>query len=126
MPGQIPEWLDSVGPGWRPLLLDLHRELLAVVPDYRVSQVKEKFGLLRVYLAQEPSPQGPEGTAARRAGGRGERARRIVHAAEERSGTICEACGAPGTPRRGAWIKTLCDSCDSRRPRRGLPVPPAP
>jgi hypothetical protein len=38
----IPDWLAAVGPGWAQLLRRLHEDLTALVPDYRVAQVKEK------------------------------------------------------------------------------------
>jgi len=95
---QLPEWLvdDSVGPGWVPLVQQLHEELLAVNPDYQVAQVKEKFGELRVYLSMD-NRQLPLMQA--------------VGVATAKSVTICEWCGEPGTCGEASafWIKTLCD-----------------
>jgi len=94
---QIPEWREHVGPGWAPILDELHRDVVALDPDYTVEQVKEKFGSLRAYLTyRDPA------IAA------------LVQAAQQRSAQTCEECGAPGLirNRRGAiWLQCLCDTC---------------
>lgn len=61
---------------------------------FRFDQIKEKFGLLRVYHS---------GGSEYMAG--------VVRMAEDISGSICEVCGQPGKQRKGGWIKTLCDRC---------------
>ncbi|WP_438293154.1 hypothetical protein [Streptomyces sp. HUAS TT7] len=50
---QIPDRLAAVGPGWRPLLLRLHDELLALAPDYRLEEITPKLGGLRIYVADK-------------------------------------------------------------------------
>lgn len=97
-PRQLPEVLDHVGPGWRPLLAQLHIALLLVHPTYQVFSVKEKFGGLRVYLVEDTSASN-----------------RLIMMAEEKSLAICENCGQPGEPRPGGWIKTLCNVCHELR-----------
>jgi hypothetical protein len=51
--GRIPRgwgrWI-SCGPGWYPLLVRLNKALAALVPEYEVHQVKEKYGTLRYYI----------------------------------------------------------------------------
>jgi hypothetical protein len=37
------------GPGWIPLVEELHAKLIELDPGYALEQVKEKFGTLRVY-----------------------------------------------------------------------------
>jgi hypothetical protein len=99
---QLPAWYDAVGAGWLPILEELHPKLLAADPGYRVAQVKEKFGGLRVYLSTaEPAA-----------------AHAAINAAEERALRTCEECGAPGRLREGGWVKTLCDE-HSRTRRQG-------
>ena len=44
-----------------------------------------------------------------------EEVRKIIGRAEELSRVTCEYCGAPGLPRGGGWIKTLCDNCNKER-----------
>ena len=94
---QIPAWINEVGPGWEPILVALHQDLLSLNPDYRVFQVKEKFGSLRVYL---DDPMTPEMDQA-------------VHAAETLSAQICEVCGASGRVRNVSqfYVRCLCDTC---------------
>lgn len=102
MSDQIPEHLVFVGEGWHPLLMRLHGQLLDAAPGYVISQVKEKYGGLRVYLELTETENGwlmPEGVDA------------LIEAAEEESLHTCEFCGAPGEPRPGGWVKTLCDAC---------------
>lgn len=94
-------WFDDVGPGWRPLLDELHAELLARWPHHQIQQVKEKFGTLRFYGTPYPGPS-TEGWAEFNA---------IIRTYEKRSATICEQCGAPGTLRTDGWKKTHCDPC---------------
>ncbi|MFC4469329.1 hypothetical protein ACFPH6_33260 [Streptomyces xiangluensis] len=100
---QIPRRIRAVGPGWQPVLARLHDQLTALCPGYRLADVKEKLGGLRVYVD---------------ALGSGERdaVRSLIKAAEAEAAVTCEFCGAPGrTRRRGdaphGWLKTVCDSC---------------
>jgi len=48
-------WL-SVGRGWYPLVVETHRKLAKLFPDYEVHQVKEKFASLRYYWAEGMHP----------------------------------------------------------------------
>lgn len=87
----------DVGRGWHPLVTKLHDDLIALVGEYTLVQVKEKFGGLRFYVSgiDYPSP-----------------AYDLIAAAERESYTICELCGAPPRPQTGGgWIQTLCAPC---------------
>jgi hypothetical protein len=86
--------------GWWPILADLHCQLVRVDPDYRFAQIKEKFGVLRVYLDMSSDRALDE-------------ADRIVAVAESRSARTCERCGEAGElcRDRRRWM-TLCDACD--------------
>ena len=75
-------------------LSEEEKESLQVVAD----QVKEKFGTLRFYYS-----------------GGDDVIEGMVSMAESISHRICEECGCPGDPRKGSWIKTLCDKCDDER-----------
>lgn len=94
---QIPDWLDHVGPGWHPILTQLHVDVVALDPGYEVRQVKEKFGGLRAYLSyRNPGIDG------------------LVAAAEGASMVTCEDCGQPGVIRQRPnrrWLLCLCDVC---------------
>jgi hypothetical protein len=85
----LEEALASVGPGWASLI----REVFAALPKQTViDQVKEKFGLVRIYH----EPYRP-------------RFQKLLNAVEARSATICERCGEPGTfDQSFSWIKVLC------------------
>lgn len=78
-------WLLSATASWI--------EEAGIPAAYSTAQVKEKYGILCFY----------------RSGG-GPRISRIVSAAEWLSGSVCDACGAPGSIRPGGWIRTSCDA----------------
>lgn len=65
------------------------------------TQIKEKFGTLRVYSS-----------------GGDEYCQGIIQMAEAMSGIICEECGARGQRREGGWIMTLCGKCEIKRKTR--------
>ena len=96
-----PQW--PVGVGWRLILLELHAHLTQIVPDYRIAQVKEKFGGLRYYIGSIPEGVFRESYD-------------LIDEAEQRSYETCEWCGKPGREniKRG-WVKTLCDACAAQR-----------
>jgi hypothetical protein len=86
--------------GWDDLIRRLHNRLVGIDPNYRVMQVKEKFGGLRYYI--EPS-QGLDEMLCRRL-------YEVEYEAEAESFHICEVCGEPGETRGGSWYRTLCDT----------------
>ena len=61
---------------------------------FRFTQIKEKFGGLRVYYY-----------------GGNEYTRGLVGMAESWSYHTCEKCGEKGKPNKKGWIMTLCDNC---------------
>ncbi|HVA91936.1 MAG TPA: hypothetical protein VNL71_19080 [Chloroflexota bacterium] len=87
-------WIPGgVGDGWAELVDRLFVDLRSLGWDGRLSQIKEKYGTLRVYLARSTT----------------EMEDRIL-AAEEESATICEICGATGRLlEERAWIAARCD-----------------
>ena len=83
--------------GWTQILLDLNEKMSRIDPDYRLHQVKEKFGTLRFYY--EPSNEDYRS-----------RLDILVNEAEALSAVTCEQTGQPGRlMRRGHVYKTLCD-----------------
>ncbi|MDP4512074.1 hypothetical protein [Nonomuraea turcica] len=102
---QIPIYLDHVGPGWRGILMRTHAELSAVLPNYQVAQVKEKWGMLDVNLGVYFDPVTGELGITRELG---TRISAILQAAREESRRTCEVCGEPGSETGRGWIKTLC------------------
>lgn len=92
----VPVWC---GRGWNDLLIDLHDRLLAEFPTAHLWEVKEKLGQLRVYA--ELARDADENDKAR--------FRDLLREFKDRSATICELCGQPGTlSAESAWISTLC------------------
>jgi hypothetical protein len=92
------------GDGWEPLIRRLSEKLEAIIAampeDERpwADQVKEKFGGLRFYMSAYTDAM-----------------HEAIAEAEEEAWKTCEVCGAPGKPRGGGWIETLCDEC-ARKP----------
>lgn len=84
-------------PGWLYIILDLDYAISEIFPEYRVFQVKEKFGGLRYYIGGVP----PDKYDAIHS---------LIRAAEALSFKTCDTCGAPGTVRNDRpWVRTLCD-----------------
>lgn len=95
----------AVGPGWYDLVDACDRALTMVAPDYKVLQIKEKFGGLRYYITDVP-PDALELTQG------------IITAAEELASHTCEECGQPGTLRSEFWYRTQCDEHDAEYIKR--------
>ena len=99
-----PYWNDSFGyylphQGWWPIVLDTHRQLKVISNEYRIHQIKEKFGGLRYYFSM------PDQECY-------DKAQEIIKEAEVRAAGTCEYCGGPGKLRCiGRWYHTTCDSC---------------
>ena len=63
--------------------------------NYKVLQVKEKFGVMRWY----DNSNNP-------------RIQSIIQKYESLSEKICARCGAPATHMTTGWILPICDNCD--------------
>lgn len=98
-----PEILD----GWRDLVCDLVDALDATGVRYKIDQIKQKWGALRVYVDhQHDHPRLTE-------------FRVLIREAEILSATVCEFCGKPGEWKKG---NTLCTPCFEKRPQRPSPL----
>jgi len=108
-----PDWFDQPRidieeghEGWRQLIDNAFRSAEQILSDYpgasfRIVQVKEKFGALRVYFREEGLPA--EISA---------RLREIMQSANDQSSYVCEICGA--SARLGSTpgcISVRCPSC---------------
>lgn len=72
-------------------------------PGYpRASQVKEKFGTLRLYVSSWTDEMAD-----------------VIREAEKKSEVTCEHCGQPGTLRTDGWYFTFCDTCEKVRQEKG-------
>lgn len=67
-----------------------------IIPQVRLTQIKEKFGELRIYYS-----------------GGDEHIRELIDTAKSVSKLTCESCGGLGHRERTrhGWIKTLCFTC---------------
>src|SRR5438477_10718923 len=104
----LARWGIEINAGWRSLmgrlLVRLEKEIAAQPADerdqFRIIQIKEKFGRLRVYLAGRT----PEMDAA-------------IREAEEESIVTCEVCGAPGAlEERHGWWSPRCKAHETWTP----------
>jgi hypothetical protein len=101
----------AIADGWeqllRQLLAEIEHERLKMPPEQAakvmLTCVKEKWGVLRVYVANA-----------------NDEIRAACDRIEEASFGVCEECGATGDdvyPDGGGWIRTLCPSCRGGPPR---------
>ena len=93
--------------GWYKLIIDTHKKLKYIDPNYEIHQIKEKFGGLRYYY-QSSFPYYSMQDQIMEA---------IVNAAEDVASETCEICGVYDykarvqTRVRNHWYKTLCIEC---------------
>lgn len=84
---------SEIGRGWYPLVDKLLEDVLAIAPKTEFTQIKEKFGTLRVYASTEGSDE----------------VWALIKKAEAESAKICEECGKPGEHKEEAgWYRTRC------------------
>ena len=80
--------------GWYPIIIDAlsKMEQLDLPEDFRITQIKEKFGTLRIYT----NITIPAVTS-------------IITEAEDLAAKTCEICGKPGTlDRSSGYYQVLC------------------
>lgn len=106
-----PEWFEGscfnieCGDGWFDLIRDLIAKLIALESeeaesfvDFKVTQIKEKFGGLRFYTAFGESFDDDSW----------KRVFSIINSYEHRSLSVCEFCGKQARLRTLGYIQTLC------------------
>ena len=92
------EVADEVGNGWRPLVLELHRDLLDIDPEYRLYDIRERLGGLAVIARYHQDAR--DGAA------------RLLAVAKAQAVQTCVVCGEQGQlsaerPR----LHVLCEKC---------------
>lgn len=92
---------SSIGKGWLNLIVELDEKLAQICPEYKIDQIKEKFGGLRFYVSD--------------LGQNHEAGYKLINEAESESYNICELCGEPADLRSGSWLRTLCDNHHNSR-----------
>lgn len=96
--------LDAMPKGWRKCFgIQMYKEIKAslkghnYLKEYRITQIKEKFGGLRWYDAGAP-----------------EEVNKIIQKYEYISEKTCIVCGRPATKISRGWISPYCDDCYKR------------
>jgi len=81
--------------GWKEIIIELTNKLEKIDPDFKIHQIKEKFGGLRVYVEIKKSTDAYE----------------LINIAEQKSLSTCMLCGEKGSRRKtsSGWIATFCD-----------------
>jgi hypothetical protein len=95
------KWLEEAKryyPGWYRRIEELDKQLTYLFPDYKIGQIKEKFGTLRFY-ANIPSEDEMKKSIAYS----------LMRATESASHWTCMECGNYGKSRDSNWIRVLCD-----------------
>jgi hypothetical protein len=92
--------------GWFNLTYELCENIMEYCNNNNIKpptafQMKEKFGGLRFYYdgREEWSDENHDEIS------------KFIDEAEDKSYKTCEICGEVGEPRKGGWIKTLCEEC---------------
>lgn len=97
----------EIGDGWIPIMRELCEKIQVIIDnnpeydDFRFTQVKEKWGGLRVYCNYDPKEIDD-----------------LIDEAVAKAYVTCEVCGEKGSLREDlSWIVTLCDKHyeDSKR-----------
>lgn len=87
----------GIGRGWLPIVEELDREIAEIDPDYRINQIKEKFGGLRYYIELVTDDDEERNHI-----------HELVNEAEAKCDTICEICGEEGKISGKRWLKCRC------------------
>lgn len=92
----------EIYPGWSNLIKEIDSKIKSYDPDYKVAQIKEKFGGLRFYFNSNCETDEDFNKLCDQ-----------VWNIADRSLSICEICGKEGSPNfsRYGWRKTLCEDC---------------
>lgn len=98
-----PEPCIECGPGWNKIVVGLVNALESVYSNFKIYQIREKFGELRVYT---DLPYWEEGESPSFAA-------RMIFEAEQLSTVTCEMCGsqAEKVKTKCGEFKVLCYDC---------------
>ena len=78
--------------GWHHLIEETIAKIKEIDPDIQFTQIKEKFGGLRIYVGRAS-----------------EETYDVIAEAEQKSYKTCEVCGQPGElDTKSGWWKTVC------------------
>lgn len=103
--------------GWNNIISDfcyniniIHKQLTED-QSFKIEQLKEKFGVLTIYLSHYPEDKVIYNNI-----------KEIILNSVKQSSITCEICGAPGRLRTGIWIKCKCDNCYDKYPGSRKPL----
>ena len=87
---------SSIGIGWLPMVVELDESLAKIDPDYKIDQIKEKFGGLRFYISSDAN--------------RMREMYDLIDIAEGKSFETCEMCGAAAERinNENGWMVVRC------------------
>lgn len=107
-------WKITAGDGWYEILRKASHEITEIIERknldpslYCFTQIKQKFGELRIYMT-----------------GSDEDIQQVIYRAMEASMTRCEDRGKPGQMYREGWMRTSCQRCQRVWRRRTKRVDP--
>ena len=98
--------------GWTRLLHSLFEELTHIdkTKSTRITQIKEKFGTLRVYyILTHPVDEVVERLI-----------QICINTAEQNSSHVCEKCGHPGTLKSNERHRVTCSPCEAQYQKNKL------
>lgn len=85
--------------GWIPLILRLDQKITEVSPDYVITTIKEKYGLLNFYVSNVTDEAYVQ-------------VYDFIAEAEDESAYICEVCGKEGSEGiLDSWWSVRCPNC---------------
>jgi hypothetical protein len=98
----------DIRPGWIPIVFSLHNKILSLVNDYKIYQIKQKFGTLRFYAY----PIVLDATSTQNRYHIDQIYNHLVQTAEKQSATTCEICSATAKLTKNHYrYETLCSNC---------------
>ena len=91
------EWLDLIPYGWQKCAKEMIDKCIAIDPSYRIIDLKEKWGEMRVYSECNTT--------------KWEEIDKIERHYQDISATLCCNCGHQATKLSKPWILPWCDDC---------------
>ena len=90
-------WIDGVPNGWHKLARKMIEECEAIYPEWKITDLKEKFGAIRCYDCGSPKE-----------------IQDIIDKYEAISARTCCCCGQPATKISTGWVLPWCDECGNK------------